>query len=115
MTKNAIAQHFSNGRFELTNEHIAEDAVWEIVGESRFDGKNAIIDNCSKVEAYFASVTTHFTTLSVITEDNKVAVSGNAEFIRDNVRVSSVSACDLYVFNNENQIQSITSYCIQLQ
>lgn len=36
-----------------------------------------------------------------------------AEFLRDNKRVSFVSACDVYEFNDDNQIQKITSYCIQ--
>ena len=40
-------------------------------------------------------------------------IADNAEFLRDNKRVSFVSACDLYEFNDNDQIQKITSYCIQ--
>ena len=38
---------------------------------------------------------------------NKVIINGTAEFIRDNERVSFVSACDIYEFNDKNQIQNI--------
>ena len=87
-------------------------AIWEVIEEDKFVGKNAIIENCNQVGQYFKSVTTNFKTLNVISEDNKVVVSGTAEFIREGKRASFVSACDLYEFNDSNQIQRITSYCI---
>lgn len=49
----------------------------------------------------------------MITDGNKVVITGTAEFSRDNKRVSFVSACDVYEFNDKEQIQKITSYCIQ--
>ena len=52
-------------------------------------------------------------TLNVIAENGKVAVNGTAEFLRDNKRVSFVSACDLYEFNDKGQILKVTSYCIE--
>jgi hypothetical protein len=83
------------------------------VNEDKFKGKNAIIENCNRVGQYFKSLTTDFKTQSIISEDNKVVVNGTAEFIRDGKRVSFISACDLYEFNDRNQVQKITSYCIQ--
>jgi len=113
MTKAEIATAFSNGEFDRTNDFIAHDAIWEVVEEDMFVGKNAILENCDQVGQYFNSVTTNFKTLNVISEGTKVVVNGTAEFIRDGKRVSFVSACDLYEFNDSNQIQKITSYCIQ--
>lgn len=115
MTKADIAKAFSNGAFDKTTGHIAEDAVWEVVEENTFVGKKAIIEHCKQVAVYFKSVTTDFRTLHVISEKNKVVVNGTAEFIRDGKRVSFVSACDLYEFDDYNKIQKITSYCIQAQ
>ncbi|HQS06100.1 MAG TPA: hypothetical protein PLT16_10750, partial [Daejeonella sp.] len=85
----------------------------EVVEEDKFIGKNAIIENCIQVGQYFKSVTTNFKTLNVISEANKVVVTGTAEFIRDGKRISFISACDLYEFNDSDQIQKIISYCIQ--
>ncbi|MGE5943083.1 MAG: nuclear transport factor 2 family protein [Flavobacteriales bacterium] len=115
MTKADIAKAFSNGAFDKTYDHLVEDAVWEVVEENTFVGKNAIMENCKQVAAYFKSVTTNFKTLHVISENDKVVVNGTAEFIRDGKQVSFVSACDLYEFNEQNKIQKITSYCIQRQ
>jgi ketosteroid isomerase-like protein len=113
MTIKSIARAFSNGEFETVFDYIAEDAVWEVVEENMFHGKSAIIDNCKQVAAYFQTVTTHFETLNVIAEGNRVAVNGTAEFIKEGKRVSFVKASDLYEFNDQQHIQKITSYCIQ--
>lgn len=113
MTKQDIALAFSNGEFEKTAKYIADEAVWEVVEENTFVGKEAIVENCNQVLAYFKSVITDFKTLNVIAQDNKVVINGTAEFSRNGQRVSFVSACDLYEFNENGQIQQITSYCIQ--
>jgi len=113
MTKSEIASAFSNGEFDKTTDFIAADAIWVVVEEDKFIGKNAIVENCNQVGQYFKSVTTNFKTLNVIAEDNKVMVNGTAEFIRDGKRISFVSACEIYEFNDSDQIQKITSYCIQ--
>ncbi|MES2796797.1 MAG: nuclear transport factor 2 family protein [Bacteroidota bacterium] len=113
MTKTDIAKAFSNGEFDKIIDFVADEAVWEVVEENKFIGKKAIIENCNQVGQYFKSVTIDFKTLNVITENNLVVVNGTAEFMRDNKRLAFVSACDLYEFNVHNQIQKITSYCIQ--
>jgi len=113
MTNKEIAKAFSNGEFEKTYPFISDDATWTVVEESKFSGKQAILDNCAQVDSYFKSVQTNFKTLHVIAEGNKVVVNGTAEFLKENKRAAFVSACDLYEFNDNNQIESITSYCIQ--
>jgi hypothetical protein len=113
MTKKEISIAFSNGEFESTYPFIAEDALWIVVEEDTFEDKQAIIENCKQVSGYFKSVVTNFVTINVIEENKNVVVSGTAEFSKDNNLVSFVSACDIYEFNDEDQIQKITSYCIQ--
>lgn len=112
MNKSAIAKAFSNGDFETTYGFIAENAVWMIIEEDRHEGKQAIINKCEQVAGYFKSVTTDFKTIHVITEGNKVVINGTAAFSRDNTPLSFISACDIYEFNEQDQIQTITSYCI---
>lgn len=112
MTKTEIAKAFSNGEFEKTNPFISENAIWTVVEEDTFVGKQAILHNCAQVGSYFQSVTTDFQTLNIIAEGNKVVINGTAEFLRVNQRVSFVSACDVYEFDDQNQITTITSYCI---
>ena len=112
MTLKQIAEKFSTGNFELIYPHLAENVQWTVVGEDYFNGKKSVIDNCKQVTSYFNSVTTKFNTVTVIVDNNRVAVTGTAEFIRDGKRVNFVSACDVYEFNDNNELQTITSYCI---
>lgn len=113
MTKTEIAKAFSIGAFEKTYKFISDNAEWTVIEEDRFIGKQAILYNCEQVGNYFKSVTTDFKTLNIIAEGNKVVINGTAEFMRGNKRISFVSASDLYEFDDNNQIQNITSYCIQ--
>ncbi len=108
-----IATLFSNGAFEKTYPFIAEAAEWIVIEENHFIGKQAIIENCAQVSAYFKSVTTHFKTINIIAAENKVAINGTAAFFKGDKQLSFVSACDFYEFNDQNQIQKISSYCIQ--
>lgn len=113
MTFTDIAVSFSNGNFDRIYDSISEDAVWDVIEEDTFAGKDAIMAQCQQVAGYFRSVTTDFKTLNVIADGHSVAVNGTAEFIRDGSTVSFVSACDVYEFNEQGKIQRITSYCIQ--
>ena len=113
MTKSAIATAFSKGEFDQIYDHLTDNARWEVLGENSFENKQAIIKQCNEVATYFKSVTTHFELLQVIEEKNKIAVTGTAEFIRNGQRISFVHGCDIYLFNEQEQLQSITSYCIQ--
>lgn len=113
MTRIEIAKAFSNGEFEKTYTFLSDIAEWTIIEEDKFIGKQAILDNCEKVGNYFKTVTTDFKTLNIIADGSNVVISGTAEFMRENKRISFVSACDIYEFNEKNQIQNITSYCIQ--
>ena len=112
MTQKQIAEAFSNGNFELIYPVLADKVQWTVVGEDFFDGKKAVMENCAQVAGYFKSLTTDFKTIHILEDNNRVAVSGTAEFIRDGERVNFVSACDVYEFNEDNELQTITSYCI---
>lgn len=113
MTKIEIAKAFSNGEFEKTYKFISDIAEWTVIEDDKFIGKQAILDNCKQVGNYFKSVETDFKTLNIIADRHKVVINGTAEFMRENKRISFVSVCDIYEFNEKNQIQNITSYCIQ--
>jgi hypothetical protein len=113
MTKTDIACAFSNGDFANAFPYLHDKIVWQIVEEAAFTGKEAVMQQCRQVKSYFDSVTTRFKTNHVISEANKVVVSGTAEFLRDDVRLSFVSACDLYEFDEDDRLVHISSYCIQ--
>lgn len=111
-TKKEIAEAFSTGNFEITYPYLAENIEWNVVGENIFKDKKAVLQNCEQTAKYFKSVTTNFKTQNVISENNRIAVNGTAEFFRDNKRIAFVQACDVYEFSDKNELQKITSYCI---
>ncbi len=113
MTTKEVAQNFSMGEFSSVYDRIAEKAVWTVLGENEYTGKDAILNYCEQVSSYFRSVETKFATTHIIAEGRKVVVSGTAEFIRGGKTVSFISACDVYEFSETDQIEKISSYCIQ--
>ena len=112
ITQTELAKAFSIGEFEKTYKYLSDDATWMIVGEKTITGKQAILDHCGQVAAYFESVFTNFHTLNIVSNQHRVVVEGTAEFLKDDKRVSFIAACDVYEFNNDGQIQRIASYCI---
>ena len=112
MTLKNIAQAFSNGDFPIVFPHLDPHIVWQVMGENEFHGKEAVMQQCSKVEAYFKSVTTQFETLNCLVDGNKIAINGTATFFINQKMKTFVWACDLYEFNEKNQLSHITSYCI---
>jgi ketosteroid isomerase-like protein len=112
MTKSTIAQAFSGGNFTQCFPYLTDQTVWNTPGEQYLKGRQEIETFCEKISAYFTSVTTNFQQLNLIENENCVAINGTAEFIRDGKRLSFVSSCDVYEFDEENKIKSITSYCI---
>ncbi|WLR41706.1 hypothetical protein LC087_12630 [Bacillus carboniphilus] len=108
-----IAESFSRGNFEPTFPFLSKMIEWNIVGEKTLVGREAVIEKCKQTSNYFKTITTNFTTLNIISEKNCVAVNGTAEFIRNGEQLSFVSACDVYIFNEKNELQRIDSYCIK--
>lgn len=112
ITQKEIAESFSNGNFEFTFPYLSENIIWNVVGENIFKGKKSVVANCLQTAEYFNSVHTVFNTDEIIETDNKVVISGTAEFMRDGKRVNFISACDVYEFNDKNELERISSYCI---
>ncbi len=114
-SKIEIAALFSIGKFENVIAYLNDVIVWNIIGEQILEGKKAVKENCEQTGAYFKSVQTDFKTDDIIASGDKVIVTGTAEFKRDGKRISFVSACDIYEFNENSEIVRITSYCIPEQ
>ncbi len=83
MMLKAIAAAFSNGSVQTAYPYFADNAQWRVIGEEFYFGKNAVIENCERLQ-------------NINAEGRRVAVIGTAGFIRDGRRVSYVSACDVY-------------------
>lgn len=112
LSKKEIAELFSNGKFDNITGYLNDKIVWNVVGENTFEGKKAVLENCEQIARYFLSVQTEFKTDSIIASGNNVVVRGTAEFSRDGKRINFISACDVYEFNDNHELEKINSYCI---
>ena len=112
MTKREIAQAFSGGNFEVCFPYLTDQTIWNTPGEQYLEGKKDIEVFCKKISGYFDNITTDFRLLNLIENETCAAINGTAEFLRDGKRVSFISSCDVYEFDNLNNIISIHSYCI---
>ncbi len=110
-TNTLLSQQFSGGNFKITYDYLADDIVWNIIADKILKGKENVIAFCDSTAAYFASITTKFTTSNLIANNNCVAIDGTAEFINKENKTTHVSSCDVYRFEN-GKLKEITSYCI---
>lgn len=110
-----IASLFSKGEFKKVEDYLADEIIWNIVGENLFIGKEAVKVNCEKTEDYFNSVDTDFKIIEILQCKEKVIITGSATFSKDGKALTSISACDIYEFNSAAEITAITSYCIPVE
>jgi len=75
------------------------------------EGKQAFVEFSEKVGVYFRSVTTKFEVDGVIETENKIAIYGRAEFIRDGKTANKVNSCDVYEFDADGKVSKVHSYC----
>lgn len=113
-SQSKVASNFSLGKFQEVYGAMSEDIRWEIIGEQTLEGKENVKFHCQNIASYFRSVTTDFKIHQTIEENGKVAIIGLGEFFREGKTVSKISACDVYQFDSENKISSISSYCIEV-
>lgn len=111
-SKKEISELFSNGKFENITSYLSDEIIWNVIGQEIFVGKNSVINNCEQTAKYFESVETNFKTNDIFVLENKVIIVGTAEFKRDGKIISFISACDIYEFNKNNEVEKISSYCI---
>lgn len=112
ISQEQIARDFSKGEFERTFQYLADDVQWTVAGEMTLKGREEVVSHCLKTAVYFASVTTDFRIISVISSNGRVAVEGTAEFIKDGKKTAFVHACDVYEFR-EGRLMNIRSYCVR--
>ncbi len=111
-TAREIATLFSSGKFSEIESFLTEDVEWNIYEEKEIiSGKKSVLAFMRKVGEYFKTITTKFETFGILEDGNKIAIYGRAEFIRGSKTVNIVYSCDIYIFNEQGNIQKIHSYC----
>lgn len=114
-TNRQNATDFSNGMFDAVFPFLHTNVVWNLFDQGKVIGKENVIDECKRIAEYFQSVDTDFQTIHIIEENNLVAINGVGIFSRNRNLLSEVNSCDMYDFDENNLIVSISSYCITMK
>jgi SnoaL-like protein len=109
----AVATAFSSHRFEETFDALAPDAIWNAVGQSVIEGRDAIVETCRAAAAEFETTSTEFTRFVTVAGTDAVAVDAIARYTDSDGSVSIVSSCDIYEFAGD-LLTMITSYAVEL-
>ena len=112
MTNEDVARAFSGHRFEEALNLLADDVVWNLVGEARLEGRSAVTDACRGTAAELTDVTTTWLRFVSTGNGDVVAVDVIGRY-EDKDGVTGVSSCDIYEFD-DGRIRTITSYTVEI-
>jgi ketosteroid isomerase-like protein len=112
MTNEDLARAFSGHRFDETFDDIAEDVVWNLVGEGRLVGRSAVINACRGTADETRDVTTTWVRFVSTGDGDVVAVDAIGRY-EEKDGISVVSSCDIYEFD-AGRIRAITSYTVEV-
>jgi ketosteroid isomerase-like protein len=107
-----LARAFSGHQFDDTFDRLAEDVVWNLIGEARLEGRQAVIDACQETAAENQHVTTTWLRFVSTGDGDIVAVDAIGHYAGPD-GVSAVSSCDIYEFA-DGRIRTITTYAIEV-
>jgi hypothetical protein len=111
-----IAEAFSGHRFAETYEHLAEDVRWVLPGQVTIEGRRAVIQTCEASAAEMAQLdSADFTRFIVLAEARMAAVDAICRYVSADGSVSVVSSADIYEFDADGRVTTITSYTVELE
>ncbi len=112
MSNEEQARAFSGHRFEEVFDSLADDVVWNLVGEGRLEGRSAVVEACRATAAENHTVTTHWLRFISTGDGDVVAVDAIGRY-ESEVGVTAVSSCDIFEFVG-GRIRTITSYTVEV-
>lgn len=115
MKTKEIAEAFSGHRFVETYDHLADDVRWILPGEATMEGKGAVVEACNSSAAEMAKLTSvEFTRFVSVADDHVAAIDALGRYVSPDGSVSVVSSADVYEFDRDGSVTTITSYAVEL-
>ncbi len=110
-----IAEAFSSHRFTETYDHLAAEVRWVLPGQATIAGKDAVIAACTASTAEMADLaTTEFSRFVSVAGDRIAAVDAIGRYVGRDGDISVVSSADIYEFDGDGLLTTITSYAVEL-
>ena len=115
MNTKQIAEAFSGHRFTETFDHLAADVRWVLPGQTTIEGRSAVIEACNSSAADMAQLASaEFSRFVSVADDRVAAVDAVGRYVGTDGSVSLVSSADVYEFNGDGHVTTITSYAVEL-
>jgi hypothetical protein len=116
MDPQQIAEAFSSHRFADVYDQLASDVRWVSPGQPAISGKDAVVAACAKATADLEQLAGHeFTRFVSVGSPSVAAVDAIARYVDPDGSVSIVSSADIYEFNGQGSLTTITSYAVEIE
>ncbi|MFD2043739.1 nuclear transport factor 2 family protein [Ornithinibacillus salinisoli] len=108
-----FSEAFAIGNVDYIFENIAEDVEWHFVGESKLQGREAVIN---MLEPMRGVVSEEYKTNNILIDGNKTVIEGTMKMSNENGEDQLYAYCDIYTFANTSKdtIKELTAYLIEL-
>ena len=116
MSTQQIAEAFSGHRFDETYEHLAAGVRWVLPGQATIDGRDAVVAACrSSADEMAGLASTEFSRFVSVGGARVAAVDAIGRYVSPDGSVSVVSSADIYEFDDDGRVTTITSYAVELE
>ena len=110
-----IAEAFSGHRFTGTYDHLAANVRWVLPGQATIEGRDAVVAACNSSATEMAQVTSaEFSRFVSVAGDRVAAVDAVGRYVSPDASVSVVSSADIYEFDGDGLVSTITSYAVEM-
>ena len=115
MRTKLTAEAFSSHRFDEVYDRLRDDVRWVLPGQASIEGKAAVVTACESASAEFAELAgTDVLRFVSVADDRVAAVDAVIRYRSKDGSVSVVSSADVYEFDADGSLTTITSYAVEL-
>jgi ketosteroid isomerase-like protein len=110
-----VAEAFSRHRFADVYDRLSRQVQWISPGGETLTGKEAVIAACDSSSAELSQLArTEFSRFVAVGDDRVAAVDAVGHYVSHDGTTSVVSSADIYEFDADGLITTITSYAVEL-
>lgn len=110
-----VAEFFSAHRFADVYDRLSTEVRWTFPGQGTVEGREAVIAACESSLAEMSQlVSTEFSRFVAVGDGQVAAVDAVGHYVNQEGSTSVVSSADIYEFDSDGSVITITSYAVEL-
>lgn len=115
MDTRQTAEAFSSHRFTEVYDQLADTVRWVVPGQAPIEGKADVVAACESAAAEFRQLSgTDVLRFVSVADDRVAAVDATVRYESPDGSVSVVSSADIYEFDADGNLTTVTSYAVEL-